>query len=713
MKPHFYIVTQHDMKNFILTIILLISICKSQAQTLITGKVSDAKAKPVVGASISIKDSYDGTSTDSLGRFSFKSSESGEKWVLFSAVGFGMDSVKIVLTSTALNLSLVLKEKLNALDAVSITVGSFEASDSKKGVVLSSLDVATTAGAVADIYAALQTLPGTQPATGENGLFVRGGAASETNTYFDGLLVKNPFNTQLPDIASRGRFSPFMFKGTTFSAGGYSAVYGQALSSALILESKDLPEKTTTDISLMTVGAGLDQTIRFKNSALSFGGSYFNLKPAFSVFKQDVSWNNEPTSTSGTVNYKWKVSKTGMFKSYTEYSKADVSLNPDDINTQAKSFFSNSNKNFYSNLSYQDYIGNNWKINAGFSASNNTDNGAQAINKYGRADRLTQAKTTVTKYIGQLSTIKFGSDFLSSQRNESWNGLRRAYSDKLTSAYAESDIFLSNNLVARVGLRAEHSTYLNQNNVAPRVSLAYKTGNSSQVSFAYGEFFQNPEDQYLVQTNRLDFQKATHYMANFQKMKDGQTFRVEAYYKKYDDLVKSIPNLNNNGFGYAQGIDLFWRDKKTFRGVDYWISYSYLDTKRDFNNYPTSVTPEFGAKHSLNVVYKQFFSKLNSYVGATYSIASGRPFYNPTAKEFMGDRTKPFQNLSVNVSYLTNFFGKYTVIYASVSNLPGFENVFGYRYSNDGQFKQAIEPPALRNIFLGMFITIGDNTYKN
>ena len=701
------------MKKLGLLLIIISFIGISQAQTIINGIVKDAKSNIISGVSISIKESYDGTSSDSTGKFIFKSSESGEHWLIFSAIGFGTDSAKIILNGTTLQLNLILKEKLNALNAVTITAGTFEASDSKKGVVLNSLDVATTAGAQADVYAALQTLPGTQPAAGESGLFVRGGSAAETNTYFDGLLVKTPFNTQLPDIASRGRFSPFLFKGTTFSAGGYSAVYGQALSSALILESKDLPEKTTTDVSVMTVGLGLDQTIRFKNSALSIGGSYINLKPAFAILKQETDWNKEPLSTGGSIIYKWKIAKTGILKTYTEYSKSEVSLNTSDLNTQNKSLFSNSNNNLYTNLTYQDYMGNNWKINAGFSASNNKDAGYQAINNYGRQDRLLQGKTTLTRYIGQLSTIKFGGDWLNSHRDESWNGLSRAYNDQLFSAYAESDIFLSNALVARVGIRAEHSSYLNQNNLAPRLSLAYKTGKASQVSLAYGEFFQNPEDQYLVQTNQLHFQKATHYLANFQKMANGQTFRIEAYYKKYADLVKTSPNLNNNGFGYARGIDLFWRDKKTFKGVDYWISYSYLDTKRDFRNYPSQVTPEFGAKHRLNIVYKQFFSKLRSYVGATYSIASGRPFYNPNAIEFMSDKTKTYQNLSVNVSYLTRVFNKYTVIYASVSNLPGFKNVYGYHYSTNGQSREAIQPPALRSIFLGMFITIGDNTYKN
>lgn len=701
------------MDKLILVLAIFITIGTSQAQTIISGSVKYGKEKVIAGASISIKDSYDGTSSDSTGKFSFKTFDKGEQWVIFSAIGYGTDSVKINIVNQNVQLNLFLKEKLNELNAVVISAGTFEASDSKKGVVLNSLDVATTAGAEADIFAALQTLPGTQPAAGENGLFVRGGSAAEANTYFDGMLIKNPFNTQLPDIASRGRFSPFLFKGTTFSAGGYSAVYGQALSSALILESKDLPAKTTTDISIMTVGLGLDQTVKFKNSALTIGANYIDLKPAFLAFKQDVDWQNEPQSASGTIMYKVKTSKTGLLKAYTEYSNANVSLNTPDLNTSTSSFFSNINKNFYSNISHQDYIGNNWKINSAVSTSSNKDNGLQGLNNYGRRDELTQAKSTITRYIGTLSTIKFGADFMHSKRTEQWNGLSRNYTDNLTSAYAESDFFLSNALVARVGLRAEHSDYLKANNLAPRLSLAYKTGKSSQVSLAYGQFFQNPEDQYLVLTPNLGFQKATHYMANFQKMADGQTFRIEGYYKNYNNLVKTNPTLNNNGSGYAKGIDLFWRDKKTFNGVDYWISYSYLDTKRDFRDYPTAATPEFGAKHSLNVVYKQFFSKISSYVGATYSIASGRPFFNPNNAEFMGDKTKPFQNLSVNVSYLTSILGKYTVIYASVSNLPGFKNVFGYHYSNDGQTRSTIQPAALRNIFVGMFITLGDNTYKN
>ena len=251
---------------FALTILLLSGILR--AQTRIIGTVNTDKGLPLANVNIMIKHSYDGTSSDSTGHFNFTSSEMGRQVLQFSSMNYSTDSLIIDLNGKVLELHLKLKEKFNELNAVTITAGAFEAGDSKKGAVLSSLDVATTAGATADLFAALQTLPGTQTAFSESGLFVRGGSATETKTFFDGMLVKNPFNTSVPDQASRGRLSPFLFKGTSFSAGGYSAQYGQALSSALMLESKDLPEKTTTAISLLSVGASADHSTRFESSSL-------------------------------------------------------------------------------------------------------------------------------------------------------------------------------------------------------------------------------------------------------------------------------------------------------------------------------------------------------------------------------------------------------------------------------------------------------------
>ena len=85
----------------------------------------------------------------------------------------------------------------------------------------------------------------------------------------DGNLVNNFFYSSEPDFATRGRFNPFLFKGTVFSSGGYSALYGQALSSVLLLESIDLPEKTSADfgISYLAANAGIQKLSKNKKSS--------------------------------------------------------------------------------------------------------------------------------------------------------------------------------------------------------------------------------------------------------------------------------------------------------------------------------------------------------------------------------------------------------------------------------------------------------------
>src|SRR6185436_10963978 len=141
-------------------------------------------------------------------------------------VGFETMEKKIFCKDGLLEENLKLKEVVNELNVVVVSAGSFEVSDAKRVTILRPLDIVTTAGAGGDTYGALQTLPGTQHVGNETGLFVRGGDASETRTFIDGIAVADPFFTEVPDIPQRGRFSPFLFKGTIFSTGGYSAEYG-------------------------------------------------------------------------------------------------------------------------------------------------------------------------------------------------------------------------------------------------------------------------------------------------------------------------------------------------------------------------------------------------------------------------------------------------------------------------------------------------------
>ena len=722
------------------------------AQTLVSGTVKDGKGHPVRGASVTIKGSYDGATVDSLGNFRFQSAEKGTLTLTVTNIGYYPVEQPITLAGTPVELRITVKEQLSELKAVTITAGSFTAGDAKRGAVLSSLDVATTAGSNADITAALKTLPGAQQVGEQEGLFVRGGAGYEAKQYIDGTLVNNPYYTSVPDIAQRGRFSPFLFKGTVFSTGGYSALYGQALSSVVLLESIDLPEKSEIDATLspIVVGAGTQQLAKNKRS--SWGASYNYVNPAlyFKAVPQTPDYFSMPQFHNADANFRIRTKNGGMIKYYTTFAYNDLGLRRQDWDSlNMKDAFSLTNHNWYNNLSWREYLNNGWKMDLGTSFSTNLDNLGQQVQsatnqpqsfpdsifwmngkQFGVDQRqdLSQVKAVFDKKLGGISSIRFGSEYWYAYNYQKYHtpeyniDTLYKFRDNYNAVFVESDIFLTNELAAKLGVRYEHSTVINKSDIAPRVSLAYRTGPDAQVSLAYGIFYQKPENSQLFFTKNVGFTKATHYIVNYQKMSKDRIFRIEAYYKKYEDLIKTVPvnylysTYNNTGSGYAKGIELFWRDKKSIKDFDYWISYSYLDTKRNYLNYTEQLMPNFAATHTASIVMKRFFTKIKSGVNLTYSYATGRPYYNfmlNNAKYNLAEqgKTKDFNSLNFSAEYVPSIGNPkartFVVLFASVSNVLGYNAVYGYNFSYSGLYKQPITPPANRFYFIGCFLSWG------
>ena len=178
------------MKIFPLVLLVLQTfMAHPQSGTRISGTVLDERGEPVPGANIILENTYDGTSSDLTGAFSFVSEETGEFFVTVRYIGYKTFREPVTLSGTPLVLTVQLREEINQLEAVTITAGSFTASDKGRTTVFKPIDIATTAGATADIAGALNTLPGTQK-VGETGrLFVRGGDGDETRTFIDGMLV--------------------------------------------------------------------------------------------------------------------------------------------------------------------------------------------------------------------------------------------------------------------------------------------------------------------------------------------------------------------------------------------------------------------------------------------------------------------------------------------------------------------------------------------
>jgi hypothetical protein len=711
-------------KAVIFLSIFLFSASLFAQKTTIRGKVMDSKSKdPLIGANIYLRDTYDGATSDAEGNFQFETEETGTQVLEAKYLGYDSATQQVNLTGGVVEINPMLRESFNELKVVVISAGSFEASDERRVTILRPLDIVTTASAGGDTYGALKTLPGAQVSTGDQeGLFVRGGTGTEAQTFIDGMLVRTPFTASTPDFAARGRFSPFLFKGTVFSTGGYSAQYGQGMSSALILDTQDLPDQSAGTLAVSCVGLGFGQQKLWKEKGRSVGASvnYTNLGPYFSLIKQTPDFTHKPEFIGTEGFFRQKTAKNGMLKFYGYYNAGRVGFNTQSPDGNVFGF-DVKNANTYTNLSWVGFLNEDWKLNLGSSFSHDRNDISTSYNAgflnpdtFNIQNSLSQMRAVATRFYGRLTTLRFGGEY--QYATDDFENQRFGSSDlrdHYGAVFAESDLYLTTQLVARMGLRGERSSLLGEARLSPRVSLAYKLADASQVSFAWGHFYQKGDSLLRWQSQFggvvPGFQRAEHYIVNYQYIKNDRTLRLEGFYKKYDDLVTTRDQLANDGKGYAQGIELFYRDKKTLRGVDYWVSYSWLDTKRQFQWYPAEVQPTFAANHVSSLVAKKFFAKIKTSVGLSYNFATGRPFFNPNRppSEFLEDRTPAYHNLSINASYLTTVRKAFTVFVLGVSNVLNQEQVFGYRYSLDGAMRTAISPAARQFFFVGAFFSWG------
>ncbi|WP_159951108.1 TonB-dependent receptor [Polaribacter septentrionalilitoris] len=710
----------------ILFLLFIISQISSFAQTTISGKVIDAKNKPVTGANVYLDGTYDGDTTNNKGEFSFKTEEKGTQTLVISFVSFE-PFVKMDDVSKLSNLKVKLREDVNTLDAVTINAGTFRAGDKAKVTVLKPLDIVTTASAVGDVLGALQTLPGTSAAAEDGRLFVRGGNAEETQIFIDGMRVFTPYSPSPNNTPTRGRYSPFLFKGITFSTGGYSAEYGQALSGVLDLTTIDKPDQEKTDISLMTVGVGVGNTQIWGNNSLSINTSYINLQPYTELFPDRNTWLSPFQSASGEAVYRHSFKDDSMLKVYCAFSYTDLDVIQDDINFIDGFRFGLRNRNLYINSSYKNKFGNNWKIETGMSFTNDNSTVKIIDDEINNNENSAHFKVNLRKQFSSRFRVAIGSEYFITKFNENYTPINSqsfdyGFDNKLFASFAETDLFFSKNLATKIGLRAEHSSFSNEFTLSPRASLSYKSSKNSQFSLAYGQFYQNPSNNYLKFNQDFKAENASHLIANFQHTKKNQIFRIEAYYKGYNDLVKydtDMPNFNSNfsndGTAYAKGIDVFWRQNGKIKNTDYWISYSYLDTERDYRNYTTTATPNFASTHNFSFVAKHWVEDWKSQLGITYNFASGRTYTNPNEQGFLNNKTAPYHSVSLNWAYLID---QQKILYFSVNNALGRKNVFGYNYKNtpdmNGNFdRQAIVPNADTFFFVGFFWTISDDKKSN
>jgi hypothetical protein len=393
------------------------------------------------------------------------------------------------------------------------------------------------------------------------------------------------------------------------------------------------------------------------------------------------------------------------------------------LDTGLDDLISLKNNDLFIVSSYKEIIGKEWIVNSG--ASYNFDNEKIKMNddNIETTKQSYEFKLSFTKPFNEKINLRFGGnlfnkDFLRNYIPLSGSSYKWKYNSPVIAAFIESEIKLFKRISTRIGGRAESVPISNELYISPRLSLAYKTSINSQISLGYGSFAEQPLNEYLAYNNKLSTEQADHFIINYQVTKESRIFRIEAYYKKYDRLIKydslyaiAPEAYNNSGSGYAKGIDLFYRDSKSIKNGDFWISYSFIDSRRNYKDYSFLHSPFFLSTHNLSFVYKHYIPKTDSYISAGYEFASGRPYINPNISYTEMKRTKSYNNLSLSIFQFTEIFGKFTMFYAQITNILGSENIFGYRYANHpdeyGVYEsEPVIPVSKRFYLIGLFVSL-------
>ncbi|MCC8071987.1 MAG: TonB-dependent receptor [Bacteroidales bacterium] len=226
------------------------------AQVAIHGKVVDADNMPIEYATVRVKGTPLGTTTNSSGDYRITVARQDTLVVMFTCIGFREVRRTIIEPQGAdvtLNVRMLSDEK--ELDAVEVSeikkqTGSLAALDSHSW----RLAADPTGGSV---EAMIATMPGVY---GSNELStqysVRGGSYDENSVYINGIEVYRPLLVTSGQQEGLSVINPDMVDAISFSSGGFPAEYDDKMSSVLAITYRR-PQAFEGSVSASLMGASL------------------------------------------------------------------------------------------------------------------------------------------------------------------------------------------------------------------------------------------------------------------------------------------------------------------------------------------------------------------------------------------------------------------------------------------------------------------------
>lgn len=560
----------------------------------VSGKIVDIMSgQPLVGVTIVVANTTLGSTTDLNGEYTINNIPVGNYQLKASAIGYETIIKPDVIVNSVrpVSIDFALKESVIQIQDVTVTSDYFQKDPHQITSVTSFSyeEIRRAPGGFEDVIRALSILPGVAQAdAGRNDLIVRGGAPSENLYIVDGFMVPNinHFGSQGATGGPLSYINLDYVKETTFSTGGFSAMYGDKLSSVLKIDLRNgRNDRIGGKATISATQFGLDAEgplgsnsnfilsarrsyldLIFKAAGFGFVPEYYDLLAKYnykfdnsnslsclfiSAFDNVRYFNDTPDQRYD--NAKTLGSNQGQYLTGVQFRHLfnngfyDISLSRNFVDYKTSQRDSLLNFIFQNNSREAENVLNGDLV---YKLSSNSEINIGAFAKliYFNADlKLPNFISSfgdtlnVNKVINKTDFVKFG--------------LYSQYSDLIYSRFR-----------INFGIRLDYfNAITNKFNFSPRFSTSYLLNDLTSINFSTGIYYQNPSYIWLagneINKNLMSI-RADHYIIGIENRLDKDLLlKIEGFYKNYKNYPASTLRkylvLANTGAGFAGAEDNF------------------------------------------------------------------------------------------------------------------------------------------------------------
>jgi hypothetical protein len=727
----------------------------------INGKIIDILSfEHLPFANVRILGSDRGVSTNSEGEFTIPAI-GGRDELIVSHVGY--QSKYIIVSKLDYNVVNIIGLQPTNINLQEITVYSNTAMKSvtvqSSKLSVNSERIREISVGMPDILRSMQAMPGVATNNEFKADFnVRGGNQDENLVLVNGTQVYEPFHIKEAPNASVGIFNLDLMKKVNLITGGFSARYGDKMSSVLNIDYREGSREEysgAASISLAYFDGFAEGPIEEFGSFI-IGARKSYLEYVLNMIEYEDISSSKPSfyDVQGLMSIDLSTRNKLLF----EFIHAG-----DDFSYKPRRKYSNKIENEINLASYtttlfglksKNILSGNALLNAEINYYDQKDNEYRKfIREYTNIELDVERFTFDTLKVKTLevnSNIQYqvntnyeidaglayhnisykrdADDKWTVNENESYPG--DYGSDAVNtesfkySAYIENIFTISNSFLLNIGGRLDYFDLNKELNLSPRINTSYTFNNGSSLKAAWGYYYQSPIYDQLRYSQASDTntisQLAIHYILGYEHSftikgeNNYLSLKIDGYYKVYDKLISSshgvferlIYSKNNDAVGNAKGIDLY--AILNYEGFYTWLSYGLLYANEDMIEDNEGEYPRYtDQRHTLSIVSsfeignKWRFS-IKGYYGSGFPYTPKTAIQNEQgiwiwrAGETNSANLPPYRRIDVRISKIYIFEKFKLLTFLDISNVLNFENVQLLEYS----LEPDISKPSPKKILL-------------